>query len=178
MLAIVHFFSIHFFVVHLHLLLAVIFIFLLLILLFIHIFCLLLVLKELLIIVLLVDGLHVLRARHRTLPRSVSVRIHLTHSLEALSLHLHHHAGSLAVHLHHCSFLLEAVGPEALVPRCAEWANLFSATKSWRSNLTVVIVGEVAIRSFAGQHPLASLSLAKVTDCALVTISVVRRKSL
>ena len=65
-------------------------------------------LKELLIVVLLVYGLHVLRARNQTLARSVSVR-HLTHSLEALSLHLHHHARGLAVHLHHCTFLLEAV---------------------------------------------------------------------
>ena len=169
------FFSVHFFVVHLHLLLAVFVV--LFVLLFIHIFCLLLVLKELLIVVLLIHGLHVLRARNRTLTWSVSVR-HLAHSLEALSLHLHHHSRSLAVHLHHCSFLLEAVGPKTLVPRCAKWPNLFLATKFWRSDLTIVIVGEVAVRSLTSQHALASLPLAKVADCALVTFSVVRRKSL
>ena len=169
----VHAFLVHAIVFHLHLLLPIVIV-VFFVLLFVHIFRLLFILKELFIVVLFIYGLHILWLRHLTLAWHHSVR-HLTHSLKALTLHLHHHARSLAIYLHHITlnFLFQSMRPEALMPRRAKRSNLFPATKFGRSDLTIVITSKVTIRGLARQHPLASLPLSKVTDCALVAFPII-----
>ena len=138
------------------------------VLLFIHIFGLITFLEILLIVVLLIDGLHVLLLL--TTHHLVRAHVHAW-----MSLYGWHHA---RVHLllHHValSLLFQALGTQALMARRTERPGLPLTSELGRRQLAIVVTSKVAVRCFARQQLLAPFAFLEVADSALVALVVIR----